>query len=191
MNDQPSAMGEVDSSLDDVESIRHRGLSTRYSDGLRMDMNVDTERIHRIRITTRWRGWHDHSTTIRWRDDSMPYDQRSPQRLEASMIQWLADDWMAWRLEQRLSQKADSRTQLDDFMACGRSDGTTTRAEVLATTWGLDDSMACRRGPTIRGLRSGSRNWWCNGWMLWWRDGKESYDTERKISSRRYPLYIR
>ena len=51
MNDQLSAMGEVDSSLDDVESIRHH--------------------------------------------DSMPYDQRSPQRLEASMVQWLADDPMA------------------------------------------------------------------------------------------------
>ena len=26
----------------------------------------------------------------------MPYDQRSPQRLEDSMIQWLAEGSMAW-----------------------------------------------------------------------------------------------
>ena len=41
-----STMGDVDSPLDDVESIRHRGLSTRDSDGLRMDINVDTNQMH-------------------------------------------------------------------------------------------------------------------------------------------------
>ena len=39
-------MGKVDSSLDDVENIRHRDLSTKNSDGLRMDIDVDTDQTH-------------------------------------------------------------------------------------------------------------------------------------------------
>ena len=140
-----------------VERIRHRGLSTRNSDEVRV--GVDTDRLHSsdnsitnsttIRwhwsaATTRWRWWHDHSKTIRdtelivrpqinnstatirgsrsnsrtwwfnglrtirWRNDSMPYDQRSPQRLEDFMIQWLADDSMAWCYNDEMEKKTEN-----------------------------------------------------------------------------------
>ena len=46
-----------------------------------------------------------------------PKAQQLRGRLDVSMSQDHADDPMARRLKQRLSQKADSRTQLDDSMA--------------------------------------------------------------------------
>ena len=113
--------------LDNVESIRHRDLSTRYSDGLRMDMNVDTDRLHSDNSMTR---------VVRPLDD----DPKAQQ--------------LQWRLDASMPRAPPSTTRgLDDSMACGRSDGATTRC------------------PTTRDLRSDSRTRWFNGLRtIRWRD---------------------
>ena len=124
-----STMGEVDSPLDDVESIRHRGLSTRDSDGLRMDMNVETDQMH-----------SDSNSMTRVArpldDDSMArrYEQRFSQRLEALMTQWLR--MIRWRDDTSRGSRSDSMTQwLEDDQLDA------LRPEVSASARGPDDAM--------------------------------------------------
>ena len=72
-------------------------------------------------------------------DDPMArrYEQRFSQLLEDSMIQWLADDPMARRCEQRFSQRLEDL--IIQWLADDQLDA--LRSEVSAAARGLDDAM--------------------------------------------------
>ena len=72
-------------------------------------------------------------------DDPMArrYEQRFSQRLEDSMIQWLADDPMARRYEQRFSQRL--KASMIQWLADDQLDA--LQSEVSASARGLDDAM--------------------------------------------------
>ena len=101
--------------------------------------------------------------------DTSMLSEAFSQQLKALMILWLADNSMVQQYKQTIQWCNDTSRRFDG-----------------ATIW-ADDSMARRYDQ-----RSLHRlNNLMIQWKLQWQDVRESYDTDRKINSERYPLQIR
>ena len=145
-------------------------LSTRDSDEARV--GVGKELINCIRIITCWWEWHDHSTTIQWRDDT---SRSSRSNL---MTQWLADRWR------------------DDTSRGSRSNSRTRWFTGLRTIrWRDDSNRDPRKKPTPG--RSSTTSWpfrISSSSLSQAIESSASYEgieilsDDRKINSRRYPL---